>query len=196
MPYKPILAADGLRLHASGKEILSQLEVAVQIGIDKLLLNKSPSALAALLGFSSSREPFLEWLGGYAKEEERVQLKKETEVKGEHVSLHYRRETLHALFLSADVYSSGSLLKEQLERIIIMLFAEISLGNDASRDFSVAQQLTMDELKRERDYFTTTIDSLHTNRVSYQDIDAILFHMAHGIDDDNRTHTQVSIILN
>ena len=59
-----------------------------------------------------------------------------------------------------------------------MLFAEISLGNDASRDFIVAQQLTMDELKRERDYFTTTIDSLHTNRVSYQDIDAILFHMA------------------
>ena len=187
LPSKPILAADGLSLRASGKEICSQLEVAVQIGTDKLLLNTSPSALAALLGFSSSMEPFLEWLGGYAEEEERVRLEKETEVKEEHLSLHYRREALRALFLSADVDSSGSLSKEQLERIILMLFAEIGLGNDASRDFSVAQQLTMDELKRELDYFTTTIDSLHTDGVSYQDIDSILFRMAHGIDDNNRT---------
>jgi hypothetical protein len=137
--------------------------------------------------YDTNQTGCLVWLGGYAEEEERVRIEKETELEEEQVSLHYRREALRALYISADVDSSGSLSKKELERIILMLFAEIGLENDASLNFNVAQQLTMDELKRECDYFMTTIGSLHTDKVSYRDVDSILFRMAHGIDDNNLT---------
>ena len=185
LPSKAIILVDSVRLRISGKENHSQLEIAIQIGTDTFLLNVSPSALDALIGFSSSLEPLLEWVGGHVEEEERIRLDKETELKNERLSLHYRREALRALLISADADSSGSLSKPELERIILMLFADIELGNDASQNFNVAQQLTANELRRESDYFMTTVNSINADKVSYQDIDSILFRMAHGIDDNN-----------
>jgi hypothetical protein len=186
---KPIILVDGVRLRISGKENNSQLDIAIQIGTDTLLLNVSPSALDALTGFSSSLEPLLEWAGGQAEEEERIRLEKETKLKNEQSSLHYRREALRALFISADADCSGLLSKQELERIILMLFADIELGNDASQNFNAAQHLTAVELNRERDYFMTTVDSINADTISYEDIDMILFRMAHGIDDNNLTPT-------
>ena len=44
-----------------------------------------------------------------------------------------------------------------------------------------------DELKRERDYLVSIIDSAHTNQVTYWEADSILFQMSQGIDDTNLT---------
>lgn len=114
LPYKPILAVEGTRLVASTKEMRSKassgaraVSVDVEIATDSFLFNASPSTLMALIGFSSSLGPFLEWAKGGAEESERIRLEKETELEEERLSLQYRREALRAMFNSVVRYTSS-----------------------------------------------------------------------------------------
>lgn len=202
MPYKPIIVADGIHIlttthHSTpaGKEKESRtkpdldssqastLRIDVEIGTDLFVVNASPSTLLALIGFSSSLDPFLEWAGGDAEEEERIRLEKEGDLEEEKVANQYRREALWAVFNSVDVDESGTLQEEELERIVLMLYASQIVNGVVNG----AQRLTRDELKRERDHLVSIIDSSHSNQVSYREVDTVLFRMAHAISDVNLT---------
>ena len=184
MPFHPILSVHGAMFHASFKEKTASKESAkvgtlcvdLEMRIDTIALNTSPSTLVALIGFSSSLEPFMDWIGGDTEEEE---LKKQA-LEKQRQSLNYRREALRGVFNSVDVDESGTLQEDELEQVVLMLFAE-----DTLQIVNGAQRLTTPELKRERDYLISVLDSGQTNKVSYKEVDSILFRLAHGIDDNN-----------
>ena len=114
----------------------------------------------------------MNWIGGDTEEEE---LKKQA-LEKQRQSLNYRREALRGVFNSVDVDESGTLQEDELEQVVLMLFAE-----DTLQIVNGAQRLTTPELKRERDYLISVLDSGQTNKVSYKEVDSILFRLAHGI---------------
>lgn len=199
LPSKPILSAHGIRLRASGKEKKSELdhsqeliaqpsciELDIDVGTETFVLNVSPSTLVALIGVSTSLEPFMEWTAGEDDKDALVRLEKEALLEEEKKSFLNRRQALLEVFNSVDADESGLLQDEEIDNMIHVLLAEdIEFGNDASQVVDVAQRLTPEELKRERDFFISNIDPMHPNRISYRDVDAILFLIAHHLDDNN-----------
>ncbi|KAL7553819.1 hypothetical protein ACHAWF_017158 [Thalassiosira exigua] len=191
MPFKPIIKAEQVRLMAKFKESegasteSSTFLCSVEVATDEFQLNASPSTLEAVIGFLPSLDPFLDWGRGEAEEEERARLEKETaKLDEDKANLSYRRRALRKIFNSVDLNESGTLQEEEVDQIVLMLFAD---RNDASRIVNGAQRLTAAELKRERDHLLFIVDSGHTNQVSYQEVDSILFRMAEGINDNNLT---------
>lgn len=93
--------------------------------------------------------------------------------------------------------------EDELEQIVHVLFADNS-NLRHSRRFTLsarahgAQRLTMNELKRERDLLVSIVDSAGSNMVTYEEVDSLLFQLAHRIDDNNLTpkigHTGVEYL--
>jgi hypothetical protein len=197
IPCKPIITIQGIRLRAAGKEIISQLEsssdttpscmeVHIDCGADSFILNASPSALVALNGVSLSLDPLLAWAAGDIHEEERIRLENEAKLEEERTAFRNRREALRAVFNSVDVDESGILQDDEIVNMIHVLLAEnIEFGNDASQIVDAAQRLTPMELMRELDFLFSTLDPMHPNEISYQDVDSILYLTAHDVDDNN-----------
>lgn len=196
LPCKPTLSIEGIRLRATGKVQDSQsklyqatpscIDVDIDVGAEMFLFNASPSTLIALMSVSTSLGPLLEWAVGDIDEEERIRLENEATIKEEKISFSNRREALRAVFNSVDIDESGRLHGDEIENMIHVLMAEnIQFGNDISQIVHASQRLTQGELKRELHFLLSTLDPVHRNEISYQDIDSILFIMAHNLDDMN-----------
>ena len=186
---KPIITVEGIRFRVSGKEsktISSCMDVDIDAGTETFHLNASPSTLVALIGVSASLDPVLEWSAGDIEEAERVRLEIEAAMEEEKVAFRNGRQALRAVFNSLDVDESGLLQVDEIVNMIHVLLAErIEFGNDASQIVDAAQRLTPGELKRELNFLLSVIEPVHACEISYQDVESILFRMAHNVDDNN-----------
>ena len=200
MPFKPIITVVGARLQASCKErhagerssnvTISEvvtMGIETKIGAESFAFNSSPTISVALFGVIQSLEPI--WGDSSnslnTEEKERIQLEKRNSFLEEKTKLQFQRDALLRIFNTIDVDDSCTLQEEELERAVLMLFAESSLAEGNESPISGTRQLTADELKRERDYLISIIDPAASNAVTFRDIDSVLFRMANKIDDNN-----------
>jgi hypothetical protein len=166
----------------------TKLNVDVKVGTERFLLNASPSTLAALLGSVECLEPL--WKGtddDMEMNSELVKLKRQTVSEEELVGFTLQREELLRIFRTVDVDNSGTLKKDQLEKVVKMMFDEEGFGTVTSQLVGGAHGLTTEELKREQNFFMSLVDSGRSNEVIFPELDSVLFRIANKIDDCNLT---------
>lgn len=158
--------------------------VDIELGTGSFVLSTSPSTIVSIFGIASSLDPFLKWVSGDQKlrDEERARLEAKKKLDEEQHA-RFQRDVLRKIFLEIDVDGSGSLSEDELRRVVVMLLDKYNTRGSGGG--CIADQPTMEEIKRETDYLLTIMDQNRSNEITFQELDNAFFRLVNAIDDNN-----------